>query len=298
MTAETTSAETPQARRLRERTTHLRRRDARRTWSLSIGQVVAGLIVLVPILWMYTASVRTDVDIRGGSLIPTTFTLENFERLFAMEVVTTAFGNSLLVAAVSAAICTLAALFAAYALSRFTRFKGRGLTLTSVLLAQIIPGLVVLVPLVVALRQARLTDSIGGLIVAYMGLSMPVAVLLFTNYISGIPESLEEAALVDGCTRIQAIWRITLPLIRPALVTVYAFAFITAWGEYVVALSLIVSDANKTMTLAMQALFEQYTVNLGLVMAFGVLISLPVAVLFLLVQKNLTSNLVAGGVKA
>lgn len=103
--------------------------------------------------------------------------------------------------------------------------------------------------------------------------------------------------MVDGCGRMGALWRITVPLIRPALATVYVFAFITAWGEYVLALSLIVSDNVKTMPLAMQTLFEQYTVNLGLVMAFGVLISAPVVILFLLVQKNLTANLTAGGVK-
>jgi ABC-type glycerol-3-phosphate transport system permease component len=281
----------------RDRTRQLRAKERRRLWALSAAQLVCGILVLVPILWMFAAAFRTDLDIRSGSLVPQTFTLANFARLFGMPVVRSAFVNSMIVAVVAAAICTFAALLAAYALARFTAFPGRRITLVSITLTQAIPGLVVLVPLVVAMRQLHLTDSLVGLVIGYMGLTLPIGVLLFFNYLQGIPESLEEAAMVDGCGRIGALWRVTVPLIRPALATVYVFAFITAWGEYVLALSLIVSDNVKTMPLAMQTLFEQYTVNLGLVMAFGVLISAPVVILFLLVQKNLTANLTAGGVK-
>lgn len=280
-----------------DRTNRIRAKRISRSWLVSIAQVVFAGILLIPILWMYVASFRTDLDIRSGSLVPKTLTLSNFIKLFQMPIVRTALVNSLIVALVSGAICTVAAFFAAYALVRYEFFRGRRITLASILLTQAIPGLVVLVPIVVAMRQLHLTDSLIGLVISYMGLTLPIGVLLFFNYLKGIPDSLEEAALVDGCTRVGAMWRITAPLISPALATVYAFAFITSWGEYVLALSLTVSDSVKTMPLAMQSLFERYTVNLGLVMAFGVLISAPVVILFLLVQKNLTANLAAGGVK-
>jgi ABC-type glycerol-3-phosphate transport system permease component len=216
--------------------------------------------------------------------------------LFELGIVPQAFLNSAIVALMSSIVVTVVSTLAAYGLSRFG-FRGRGFAGGLLLAGQLVPGLVVLVPLVVAFRQLGLADSLVGLTIAHLTLGIPIAVLLLRNYLADIPVALEEAAIVDGCSRIGALFRIVLPLLRPALAAVTAFSFILSWGEYVVALSLITTEGKKTLPLAMQSLFQLYGVDLGVVMAFGVVISLPVAILFMFIQRSFVSNLGTGGVK-
>lgn len=270
---------------------------ARTRRNAAIAQVVVAVIFLAPVIWMYLGSFRTDLDIRSGSLLPHTWTLRNFTSLLSQSSVRSAFANSAIVALIVSVVATLASVAAAYGLTRY-RFRGRGASLAVILLAQLVPALVVLVPLVVGLRQLHLADSLIGLAIAHLTLGIPVAVLLLRNYLNEIPHSLEEAAWIDGCTRLGALVRVVLPLLRPAVFAVAAFSFILSWGEYLLALSLITSDADKTLPLALQGVFELDTVDLGQVMAFGVLISLPVAVLFMAIQRNFVSNLALGGVKS
>lgn len=271
--------------------------DRRRSlpW-VAAAQVAAAVVLLAPVIWMYLASFRPDLDIRSGALVPERLTLANFDHLLHRSGVGTAFVNSTLVALVVSVASTAASTCAAYALTRFT-FRGRAGSLALILIAQLVPGLVVLVPLVVALRQFHLANSLVGLAIAHLTLGIPVAVLLLRNYLADIPVSLEDAARIDGCSRAGALWRVVLPLLRPAIFAVTAFSFILSWGEYLLALSLITSEESKTLPLAMQGLFQLHTVDLGEVMAFGVLISLPVAVLFMAIQRNFVSNLGMGGVK-
>lgn len=273
----------------------LARRHRIRIGGVAVAQLFAIMVFLAPIIWMYVASLRPSLDIQT-SLVPRTLSLDNYVRLFRLGIVPRALLNSAIVAAVSSVISTTVSTLAAYALARFT-FRGRGLTGGLLLAGQLVPGLVILVPLVVALRQVGLADSLLGLTIAHVTIGIPIAVLLLRNYIADIPAALEEAAVVDGCTRVGALVRIVLPLLRPALAAVLAFSFILSWGEYILALSLITSDSSKTLPLEMQSLFQRYGVDLGLVMAFGVIISLPVAVLFMFIQRSFVSNLSLGGVK-
>jgi ABC-type glycerol-3-phosphate transport system permease component len=267
-----------------------------RVLGLALVQLAVALVFLIPIIWMYVASFRTDADIGTGRLFPHTLTLENFRHLFANPTVVHGFFNSLIVASVSAAVSTAAATFAAYSIARF-RYRGRSGVILMILIAQLVPPLTLLVPLVIGMQKLHLTDSVIGLTIVYFFIGLPVAVVILSNYIADIPESLEEAALVDGATRLRALKDVMLPLLRPAIGAVYAFAFILGWGEYLLALSLQTSENQKTLPLVMQSLFNQFTVSVGEVLAFGVFISLPVAVLFMLIQRSFVGNLVAGGVR-
>lgn len=278
------------------RTAHLQSRDRRRSAGVALAQVAASAVFLAPIVWMYVASFRTSADIATGSLIPASFSFGNYVRLFELGTVGQVFLNSTIVALSSSVVGTTVSLFAAYALSRF-RFRGSGPVAGLLLAGQLVPGLVVLVPLVVGLRQLGLSDSLVGLAIAHLTLGIPIAVLLFRNYLADVPVALEEAAIIDGCSRVGALLRVVLPVLRPGIAAVLAFSFILSWGEYVLALSLLTTDTNQTLPLAMQALFQLYGVDLGLVMAFGVVISLPVAVLFMIIQRSFVSNIGAGGVK-
>ncbi len=274
----------------------LNRRRARRTGLIAGSQIVVAIVFLAPIIWMYVASLRPNLDIRSGNLLPASLSFDNYVHLFQLDIVPRAFLNSAIVAAISSVVVTVVSTLAAYALSRFA-FRGRGFSGGLLLAGQLVPGLVVLVPLVVAFRQLGLGDSLVGVTIAHLTLGIPIAVLLLRNYLADIPVALEEAAIVDGCSRVGALFRIVLPLLRPALAAVTAFSFILSWGEYVVALSLITTDSNKTLPLAMQSLFQLFGVDLGMVMAFGVVISLPVAILFMAIQRSFVSNLGTGGVK-
>jgi ABC-type glycerol-3-phosphate transport system permease component len=274
----------------------LNRRRARRTGLIAGAQIVVAIVFLAPIIWMYVASLRPNLDIRSGNLLPASLSFDNYVHLFQLDIVPRAFLNSAIVAAISSVVVTVVSTLAAYALSRFA-FRGRGFSGGLLLAGQLVPGLVVLVPLVVAFRQLGLGDSLVGVTIAHLTLGIPIAVLLLRNYLADITVALEEAAIVDGCSRVGALFRIVLPLLRPALAAVTAFSFILSWGEYVVALSLITTDSNKTLPLAMQSLFQLFGVDLGMVMAFGVVISLPVAILFMAIQRSFVSNLGTGGVK-
>jgi ABC-type glycerol-3-phosphate transport system permease component len=281
---------------LGQRALLLKGRKNRKTTLVASAQIAAAVIFLAPIIWMYVASLRPNLDIRSGNPFPARVSFDNFVHLFQLGIVPQAFLNSAVVAGISAVIVTVVSTLAAYGLSRFG-FRGKGFASGLLLAGQLVPGLVVLVPLVVAFRQMGLADSLVGVTIAHLTLGIPIAVLLLRNYLSDIPVALEEAAIVDGCSRIGALFRIVLPLLRPALAAVTAFSFILSWGEYVVALSLITTDSKKTLPLAMQSLFQLYGVDLGVVMAFGVVISLPVAILFMFIQRSFVSNLGTGGVK-
>jgi ABC-type glycerol-3-phosphate transport system permease component len=268
----------------------------RRALGIAAAQLAVTFVLLIPIIWMYVAAFRPDSDIGSGRLIPHTLTLENFRKLFSDATVIHGFVNSLIVASLSALVSTSAAVFAAYSIARF-RYRGRGAVILMVLVAQLVPPLTLLVPLVIGLQKLHLTNSLVGLTIVYFFIGLPIAVVILSNYIADIPRSLEEAAFVDGASRLRTLKDVMLPLLRPAIAAVYAFSFILAWGEYLLALSLQTSDNEKTLPLVMQGLFDEFTVSVGEVMAFGVFISLPVAILFMLIQRNFVGNLVAGGVK-
>jgi ABC-type glycerol-3-phosphate transport system permease component len=267
-----------------------------RAAALDALTLVVLLLVLSPILWVFVASVRPDADIMAGGLIPQRFTLAHFQAVLARPDFLVALRNSLIVGLVVAVITVILAIPAAYALSRFT-FRGRALFAVLILGTQMLPSLVVLVPIVVIMRQIRLTNTLAGLIFTHLALGMPIAVWMLKGYIDSLPRELEEAALIDGCGRLGALRRIVFPLIRPAIVAVGTFAFVLSWGEYLMALSLLSKSEVQTLPLALQALFDPYSFSWGDVMAGGTIIALPAILLFLIFRRQLVGGLLAGGVK-
>jgi ABC-type glycerol-3-phosphate transport system permease component len=274
----------------------MRRYNPTREISLDLLTLAVLLVFLLPILWVFVASVRPETDITGAGLIPTRFTFEHYEAILAKRPFLIALKNSLIVGVVVAIFTTALALPAAYALSRFT-FHGRNFFALLILGTQMLPSLAVLVPLVVIIRQIGLTNTLTALIFTHLALGMPIAVWMLKGYIDAIPKELEEAAQIDGCGRISAMVRIVLPLIRPAIIAVGTFAFVLSWGEYLMALALISKSDVKTLPLALQGLFDPYSFSWGQVMAGGTIIALPAILLFLIFRRQLVGGLLAGGVK-
>jgi ABC-type glycerol-3-phosphate transport system permease component len=259
--------------------------------------VVVGLLVF-PIVWLYLTALKPKGQMFEGPLaiVPRTVTLDNFARIWNAVGFQAAFRNSLIVAGVSAVVVTLAGLLASYSLSRF-RYPLRSFFAGSILAVQMLPGIVIVTPLIVILRRLGLTDNLRGLTIVYLLLALPITVWMLKGYMDDIPRELDEAAVVDGASTLRVLWQIILPLMGPATVAVGAFAFLLAWGEYLFAVSLITSVEEKTLPLALQAAFGQYTVDWGMLTAGGVINSLPPAILFLFFQRYLVGGLTAGGVK-
>ena len=274
----------------------MRRQSAAQNALLDGLTVLVVGLVLLPIIWVFVASIKPNPDILSGGFLPSRITFEHFDAILAKTAFLVALKNSLIVGLAVAIVTTLLALPAAYALSRFV-FSGRDLFAVLILGTQMLPSVAVLVPIVVLIRQIGLTNTLSALVFTHLALSLPIAVWMLKGYIDAIPRELEESALIDGCGRFGAMWRIVVPLIRPAVVAVATFAFVLSWGEFIMALALISKTEVKTLPLALQALFDPYSFSWGEVMAGGVVIALPTIILFLLFRRQLVGGLLAGGVK-
>lgn len=277
----------------------MRRRSLRLDIAWYSGMGLFLLVFLGPIIWVYLASLTPATELAAsptGIFDVRHYSLAAFGRMWTSLGFSIAFFNSLKVAS-SVAVCViLLCAPAAYALSRFG-FRGRGGMALIILVGQLLPGIVVVIPTVLLLRALHLTDSLVGLGFVYVIINIPLGVWLLRGFLDAIPRELDESVMVDGGRYFDVLRYIIVPLSRPGLMTIGAFAFTTAWGEYLLALSLITSNDKWTLPLALQGAMAQNTIDLGALTAGGVMISLPVAVLFMVLQRSLVAGLTAGSVK-
>ncbi len=204
--------------------------------------------------------------------------------------------NSVLLASGSTLLALICAIPAAYALARM-RFAGRRIYLYAVIATQIFSPIVLLVGLFREMRWFGLLDSLWALVLINGAFFQAFAIWILSGYFASIPYSLEEAAWIDGCTRLGAVRRIVLPLALPGLVTTVIFVFIQSWNEFVVALTIILTETKKPLTVGIFSFFGRYDVEWGYVFATSLIATIPVVVLFLVIEKYLVSGLTAGGVK-
>jgi multiple sugar transport system permease protein len=282
----------------------LQARGGRRASSLvsglGSGVALAGLLVFVlgPLYWIAVTAFKSDGQVvtRDHDLWPTPWTLEQFSNLFTSQPFGRWYLNTLLVSTASTAVALVCAALAGYALARL-RFRGaQGFTVT-VLLTYVMPGALLFIPLYQLLIGVRLTDSLWSLVVTYPTFTLPFATWLLTGYFSSIPVELEEAALVDGCTRVQAFRRVVLPLAKPGLLAVALFTLTNAWNEFLFAFVFITKDEYKTLPVGMQSMIAGDVVPQGQLAAASLLVSIPVVVMYALGQRFLTEGLTAGAVK-
>jgi multiple sugar transport system permease protein len=253
------------------------------------------LFTLSPYLWMALTSITQESKLftQGPSIIGAT--VENYVRLFA----TVGFGANLLdsfiVAAGTVIVGLTLAVPAAYAFSRF-RFKGRRILMLQFLLINMFPLVLLILPLFILMKSFGLVDTYFALIIANSTVAIPFSVWMMTSYIDGIPRSLDEAAMTDGCTRFGALRRVVLPLCTPGIIATGVYIFITAWNEYLYALTL--GGRNiKPITVAIQTLIGEYQIEWGLLTAGGIVGAMPATLLFLVIQKHLIAGMTQGAVK-
>jgi ABC-type glycerol-3-phosphate transport system permease component len=272
------------------------RRHQRMSAVLDVITAIILILLLLPMIWIALGSIKPEMDIMSANPWPRTLTFEHYVSVFGKEGFLIALKNSLIVGITVAVITTLLAAPAAYSLSRF-EYRGKTAVGLLILGTQTLPIIAILVPIVVIVRNLGLTNTLTALIFMHLALGLPIAVWVLKGYIDGIPRELEDAALMDGCTRIGAMTRVVLPLVKPALVAVGTFAFVLSWGEYLIALSLVSKSNVRTLPLALQSLFDPYQFSWGTVMAGGVIIALPAVLLFLIFRRQLVGGLLAGGIK-
>ncbi|WP_223227685.1 carbohydrate ABC transporter permease [Leifsonia xyli] len=211
------------------------------------------------------------------------------------------FVNSLIVSSAATFFSVLIAIFAAYAVSRY-RFRGRTLFTTTVLSTQMFPGVLFLLPLFlifVNLNQAvgiQLVGTHWGLVITYLTFSLPFAIWMLAGYFDGIPRDLDEAATMEGCGPLRTLFGVVLPAARPGVVAVAIYSFMTAWGEVLFA-SVMTSAENRTLAVGLQFYSTQTNVYWNQIMAASLVVSIPVVVAFLLLQRNFVAGLTAGAVK-
>lgn len=260
---------------------------------------------VAPYLWLIISSFSYRIDLLQVPLrwIPARVTLDNYYELFFSRGGTNAnaslflraLGNSGVIASSTTLICLLLGVLSAYALSRL-KFPGSRVYMVLMLIVQMIPPIAIIIPLYVILRRFELLDTRYGLILVYLSFILPLVVWLMRSYFGAIPSELEDAARIDGCTRLGALFRIILPLSGPGLVSVAVFAFIAAWNEYLYAF-VLTTAAAKTLPV----LVGEFSTKLGLeylrIAAAGVLASLPPVILALIFQRFIIRGLTAGAVK-
>jgi N,N'-diacetylchitobiose transport system permease protein len=256
-----------------------------------------------PVYWMVSTSFLPNNRIRGENLAffptPDVFTLDNYRSAifsprapFAPAVL-----NSIGVTFLTLVIVLIVGFVAALALTRF-QFKGRHTFIVLVLVVQMIPGEAMIISMFRIIDGWQLLNTIIGLTLVYAAGVLPFTIWTLRGFVNGVPKELEEAAMIDGCSRAGAFWRVTFPLLAPGLVATGVFAFIQAWNEFVTALVIMQRPESMTLPLWLRT-FVQATqaTNWGAVMAASVLIAIPAVIFFLIVQGRMTGGLVSGAVK-
>lgn len=263
------------------------------------------IFVLVPIVYILLLSVTPDSEVGNGNLIPSQWAFANYLQMWSTVNLAQGVLNSIVVALGASIIAVILAVGAAYVISRF-KFRGRLPYLYSLIGLQTVPSVMLLLPLFVlfasvqAALHFRLVGTYQAVIITYLTFALPFATWLMVSYLGSIPVDLEEAALVDGATRLQALWQVVVPLALPGIVVALVFSFLTGWNDVLFA-SVLTSPETRTVAVLLQtfnASQEGGSLPLyGQLMGAAVVSALPVVVLYMVFQRYLIGGLTAGGVK-
>jgi multiple sugar transport system permease protein len=266
--------------------------------------LLLGVFTLLPMVWMVLTSLKTQFAALQypPEWIPRNVTFEEYAQLLspANEVgreFLTYMGNSLLVSLASTILGVLVAVPAAYAFSRF-RFPGRNMLFYGVLLRNMFPAVVFLMPLFIMMRWLHLVNTLTSLVLTYLTFGLPLSIWLLKGFYDNIPPQLEQAARIDGASRFQAFIRVVMPLSSPGIIATAIYSFILAWNEYVYALTFLNDKSKLTLPVGLQRFFSEYATNWPGLMAASFITSVPVVVLFLILQKYFVRALTEGAVKA
>lgn len=255
-------------------------------------------LVLAPLYWLLITSFKPKLEIISKTITywPHTFTLEHYISLFSTTNFPKYLSNSIVVTLSTSIIVLFMSLFGGYALARY-KFAGKGKFLIALLMSQMIPGTLLMIPTYLLFLRLKLNNSLLGLVLFYVTINVPFCLITMRSFFERIPVSLEEAAKVDGCTQIGALFRIIVPIMFPGIVATFVFAFTGAWNEFLAALLFISKDGLRTVPVGLSMYVGKLDVNWGQMTAGGMIALIPTMVMFAVVQRYVVEGLTAGSVK-
>lgn len=272
---------------------------ARKPWGKTVIATIVVVIYLFPVYWMVATSLKTPTDIFASppQFIPIEPVLTAYqEAVIENSVVQKAMLSSLVIATGTMLLTLLLATPAAYALARL-RLRGSGVTILLLVLSQLLPAIVIAGPLFVMFSRIKLTNTFPAMILADVSVTLPFAVIILRPYFLTVPRELESASMLDGSTQFGAFRNVVLPLVMPGLVTVAAFSFLMAWGEFIFALSLNLNESIQPITVALNSFVGQYGTEWNKMMAVATTIALPIVIIFIALQRFIVSGITSGATK-
>lgn len=260
-----------------------------------VGVLLA--FVLFPFFYMVATAFKTEPEqfLSPPIYLPREPTLANYKQALEPKFIRY-FLNSFIVTISTTVIVIAVSLFSSYAFSRL-RFRGRKFLLKVIILTQLFPLIVIIIPIYSIFTRLHLINTHISLIIAYLTFTVPVGVWILRGFFKGIPYNLEEAAMVDGCTRLRAFIKIVLPLARPGISATAVYIFIVTWQEFMFALTFMSGQKMRTLPVGILDFVRQYGINWGGLMAASTLITIPVFILFLVLQRQFISGLTQGSIK-
>lgn len=256
------------------------------------------IITLFPYYWFLITSFKTESSITKLPLryIPTPFTTDNYKTMLSSMGFDKYYINSLIVSGTTTFLIIVIAIFGGYAISRY-KFRGKKITFFLLLITQMLPGVVILIPLFKIFIKFGLINNLWSLILTNTTVNLPFCMIMISGFFSSVPPALEEAAQIDGCSIWRAIFVIVVPAILPGIVSAGAFAFVNSWNEFVYSLNFINDSAKFTLPVGLSMMKGEFTVNYGGLAAGTIVALIPVIIIFLFIQKYLVEGLTAGAVK-
>jgi ABC-type glycerol-3-phosphate transport system permease component len=265
---------------------------------IACGAAALVFFTAAPLAWMMLTAFKPppELFVSPPTFLPGQWTIANVQRLFAETRFATYLANSALVAAGTVVLTLAVAIPGAYGLTRF-RWRGRDSVSMTVLFTYMFAPIMVIIPFYVLMRLFSLTNTHLGLVLAYSAFCLPFALWLLRSFFQSIPLDLEEAALTDGATRVEAVRYVLLPLAAPGLIATGTFTFILAWNDYIFARVLLSADELKTLPVGIADLYNASVVDWGMIMSAGTLVLVPVFLVFVFIQKYLVAGWGSGGIK-
>jgi multiple sugar transport system permease protein len=256
------------------------------------------IVTIFPLYWIIVTSLKAPGAIYSLPLSywPTEISFENYIGLFTKSDFGQYMINSLLVATVAATVATLISLLSAYVLARF-EFSGRGWVLGAFLVTQMIPGFIALGPLYLMMSNFGLVDSKTGLMLIYIAICIPFCTIMLRGFFENVPDALEEAAMIDGCSRFSALFRVLVPVMMPGIAASFIFNFVNCWNELFLSVTLMNSDENKTIPTALAGFISSFNIDWGSMSAAAVLTVVPTLAIFAFASRFIVQGLTAGSVK-
>jgi len=273
-------------------------RSISRSTLVYLAVAVLVLVSIFPFLWMALSSVKAlrELYTVPPAWIPENPTSANYVKVLTESNIPRYFLNSTIISLGSTAIALVLAILAAYG---FTRFKFRGKTAAQafILVGQLLPTAAIIVPLYVVLKSLNLLNTYFGLILVYLILTLPLSVWMLVGYFRSVPIELEEAAIIDGASRLGVLFRVTLPLSLPGIVAIVVYAFVTTWNEFIFALCFATDPNVKTLPIGLAEFSTEFNTDWGAVMAASVIMTLPIVVMFMAMQRLFVGGLTSGATK-